>query len=145
MVLDNTDIIDNDQQKFYIDLDYFIFDASGIHVIITSRSSTVKKMTTLNAVEITNMKSSKTIELFQKYAKIKERGQNIATEMTQIVNKLGYLTLAITLTNLYVSVTDRLSFDIKQYFFEYRQRRKELLRRRTKRYIYQYRESVLNT
>ena len=136
MILDSTDIIDNDRDKSYIDLRYFIPDAPEVHVIITSRSSTAKEITTLNAVEVADMKPPEAIELFQRYAKIRERGQDIATEVAQIVNELGYLALAITLTGLYLSVTARLSSNIRRYLLEYREWRKELLRRRAKRHIH---------
>ena len=145
MVLDSADTIDDDQQKSYIDLDYFIPDAPGVHVVITSRSSTAKEMTTLDAVEVADMEPPEAVELFQRYAKIRERGQDITTEVAQIVNELGYLALAITLAGSYVSVTGRLSSDIRQYLLEYRERRKELLRRWAKRHIHQYGESVLST
>ena len=52
--------------------------------------------------------------------------------------------MAITLTDLYVSATPRLSSDIRRYLPEYRERRKELLQRRAKRHIHQYGESVLS-
>ena len=44
-----------------------------------------------------------------------------------------------------LTVTARLSSDIRRYLPEYQQRRKELLRRRAKRHIHQYGESVLST
>lgn len=57
MILDSADTIDDDQQKSYIDLNYFKPDAPGVHVIITSRSSTAKEMTTLDAVEVADRRS----------------------------------------------------------------------------------------
>ena len=145
VILDSADTIDDDQQKSYIDLDYFIPDAPGVHIIITSRSSTAKEMTTLDAVEVADIEPSEAVELFQRYAKIREKGQDIATEVTQIVKELGHLVLAITLAGLYVSETSHLSSNIRRYLLEYRERRKELLRRRAKRHIHQYGESVLST
>ncbi len=145
VILDSADTIDDDQQKSYIDLNYFIPDAPGVHIIITSRSSTAKDITTLDAVEVADMEPPEAVELFQRYAKIREKGQDIATEVAQIVKELGYLALAITLAGSYVSATPRLSSDIGRYLPEYRERRKELLRRRAKRHIHQYGESVLST
>ena len=91
------------------------------------------------------MEPPEAIELFQRYAKIRERGQDIVTKVAQIVKELGHLTLAITLAGSYVSITPRLSSDIRRYLPKYRERRKELLRRRAKRHIHQYGESVLST
>ena len=145
VVLDSADTIDDDQQTSYIDLDYFMPDAPGVHVVITSRSSTAKEMTTLDAVEVAEMEPSEARELFRRYAKLTEEGLDMTREVDEIVRELGYLALAITLAGSYVSVTPRLSSDIGRYLPEYRQRRKELLQRRATRYIHQYGESVLST
>ena len=145
VVLDSADTIDNDRHRCYIDLEYFLPDAPGVHVVITSRSSTAKEMTTLEAVKVADMEPPEAVELFQRCAKIEEKSQDIATEVAQIVKELGYLALAITLAGSYVSVTPRLSSDIRRYLPEYQQRRKELLRWRAKRHIHQYGESVLST
>ena len=145
LILDSADTIEDDQQKSYIDLDYFIPDAPGVHVIITSRSSIAKEMTTLEAVEVADMKPPEAVELFQRYAKIREKGQDIATEVAQIVKELGFLALAITLVDSYVLETARLSSDTGGYVPECRQGRKKLLRRRAKEHIHQYGESALST
>ncbi|KAL8799610.1 MAG: hypothetical protein Q9182_005761 [Xanthomendoza sp. 2 TL-2023] len=53
VVMDSADSIDNNQDRSYIDLRYFMPDALGVHIIIiTSRSSTVQEMTLLEAIEI---------------------------------------------------------------------------------------------
>ena len=65
MILDSANIIDNDRDKIYIDLKYFMPDAPEVHVVITSRSSTAKEITMLDAVEVTDMEPLEAIELFQ--------------------------------------------------------------------------------
>ena len=145
VVLDSADTIDNPQDQSYIDLEYFMPDAPGVHVVITSRSATVKEMTVLEAVEVADMEPSEAVALFRRYAKLQEEGQEIRTEVAQIVKELGHLALAITLAGSYVSVTPRLSSDIRRYLPEYRQRRKELLRQRPQQHIHRYGESVLST
>lgn len=142
VVLDSADTIDNDRDKSYIDLGYFMPDTPGVHVVITSRSSTAKEITTLDAVEVADMEPSEALELFRRYAKLTEEGPDVIKEVDGIVRELGYLALAITVAGSYVSVTARLSSDIRRYLPEYQQRRKELLRRRAKRHIHQYGESV---
>ena len=66
-------------------------------------------------------------------------------EIGRIVEELGYLALAITLTGSYVSMTLRLRSGITKYLPEYRRRRKELLQQRPKQYVHRYKESVLST
>ncbi len=55
VVLDSADEIDNPQNQPYIVLEYFMPDASGVHVLITSRSATAKELTVLEAVEVADM------------------------------------------------------------------------------------------
>ena len=109
---------EDDQQKSYIDLDYFIPDAPGVHVFITSRSSTAKDITTLDAVEVAEMEPPEARELFQRYVKLTEEELDVIREVDEIVRELGYLALAITLAGSYVSVTARLSSDIGRYLPE---------------------------
>ena len=64
VILDSADTIDNDREKSYIDLGYFMPDTPGMHVVITSRSSTAKEITMLDAVEVVDMEPLEAIELF---------------------------------------------------------------------------------
>ena len=114
VVLDSADTIDNPQDQSYIDLDYFIPDAPGVHVVITSRSATAKEMTVLEAIEVADMEPAEAVALFRRGAKLQEEEREIRTEVAQIVKELGYLALAITLAGSYISVTHRLSSDIRK-------------------------------
>lgn len=116
-----------------------------MYIIITSRSLTVQDITLLEATEVADMESSEVTELFRRCAKLQGVGPELETEMGQIVKELGYLALAITLAGSYISVTPRLSSNIRGYLPEYRRRRKELLRRRPKQQVHRYGESVLST
>ncbi|KAI4219521.1 MAG: hypothetical protein L6R36_008266 [Xanthoria steineri] len=78
------------------------------------------------------------------YKQLRQELYRVQTARAEIVKELGYLALAITLAGLYVSVTPRLSSNIRGYLPEYRRRRKELLRRRPKQQVYRYGESVLS-
>jgi NB-ARC domain len=145
VVLDSADTINHDHDRSYLNLEYFIPDAPGLHVIVTSRSSTVKELSALEAVEVADMEPSEAAELFQKCAKVRRVGQDAKAEVDRIVKELGCLALAITLAGVYVSMTPRLASDIFGYLPEYRQRRKELLRHRAKQAVYRYGDSVLST
>ena len=91
------DSIDNDRDKTYIDLRYFMSDASGVHIVITSRSLTAKEIIMLDAVEVADMEPLKAIELFQWYAMLIEEEPDVIREVDEIVRELGYLALAINL------------------------------------------------
>jgi hypothetical protein len=62
-----------------------------------------------------------------------------------IVKELGCLALAVMLAATYVRSTPRLQSNIQAYLPEYRQRRRELLRRKPESLVHQYSESVLTT
>ena len=145
VVLDSADTIDNNRDKSYIDLAYFMPDTPGVHVVITSRSSTAKGITQLDAVEVAEMELLEATELFKRSAKMKEVEPDKTREIERIVKELGYLALAITLAGSYVSVTPRLWSDIESYLPEYYERRREILQRQPMRHVHWYGESVLST
>jgi tetratricopeptide (TPR) repeat protein len=144
VVFDSADAIDDEEDKSYIDLRYFLPDAPSVTVIITTRSAIATEMTQLEEVNVAEMEPSEAAELFIRCAKLTNDSQ-AGTEVELIVKELGYLALAITLAGSYVSMTPRLSSDLKQFLPEYRRRRKALLSQKPKRLIHQYGESVLGT
>ena len=89
VVLDSADRIDNPDDQSYIDLTYFLPDAPGVHIVITSRSATAKEMTFLEAVEVAGLEPSEAVDLFRRCAKLQDERQDITTEVTQIVKELG--------------------------------------------------------
>lgn len=141
VVLDIADTIDNDHDKSYIDLDYFVPDAPGMYFIVALRSSAVRDITHLKAVEVAEMEPSKATKLFQRSVKMMKSEPDETREIETIVRELGHLALAITLVGSYISVTPLLSSDTKIYLPEYRIRRKELLQRRAKQYVNRYGEA----
>ena len=145
VVLHSADTIDDDQDRSYIDLRNFIPDAPGVHTIITSQSSTPGEIKTLESVEVTKMELAEATELFQLCAKIQDQGKDVEMEVCKIVIELGCSALAITLAGSYVSITPRLSSDVRKYLPEYHQQQKELLSRRPEQQIHRYGESVLST
>lgn len=64
VVTDRADNIKDDQHRLYINLRYFMPDAPGVNIIVTSRSWAVKEMTPLEAIEVADMESSEPTELF---------------------------------------------------------------------------------
>ncbi|KAF2804628.1 TPR-like protein [Mytilinidion resinicola] len=145
IVFDGADIIENEEVTEYIDIKRFIPDVASLHIIVTSRSSTAKDMTRLEGVQVGDMEEAQAAELFYKYSRLRRDNQDIEHEVRAIVKELGYLALAVTLASTYVGRTPRLQSDVKAYLPEYRQRRRELLKRKPESLIHQYSESVLTT
>ena len=86
-----------------------------MHVIIISLSSTAKEMTTLDVVEMADIEPAEAIELFQRCTKIKEKGQDIVTEVAHIVKELGHLAQVITLAGSYAVLIRLGIFDAGLY------------------------------
>ncbi|OSS43297.1 hypothetical protein B5807_12047 [Epicoccum nigrum] len=102
-------------------------------------------MTRLEGVQVGEMEAGQAAELFQRYAKLSCKSPGTQDEVLSIVKELGCLALAVTLAATYVGSTPRLQGNIKAYLPEYRQRRRELLRRKPVSLVHQYSESVLTT
>jgi tetratricopeptide (TPR) repeat protein len=145
MVFDGADTIEDGDAREYINIVHFVPDAAALDVIITSRSSTARDMTRLEGVQVGEMEAAQAAELFQKYARISRDDATVPDEVLAIVKELGCLALAVTLAATYVGSTPRLQSNIKAYLPEYRQRRRELLRRKPESLVHQYSESVLTT
>jgi hypothetical protein len=65
-------------------------------------------MTWLEAIEVADMKPVEAAEPFAQAPKLQNVGRDMETEMAWIVQKLGYLALAITLAASYVAATPQL-------------------------------------
>ncbi|KAL9071898.1 MAG: hypothetical protein Q9157_005304 [Trypethelium eluteriae] len=143
-VFDGADAIDDEKAKGYIAIKHFIPDIPSLHVVITTRTGAAKGMTRLGGVQVGDMEEAQAIDLFCRCSEV-QRDDGSIEEVKAIVRELGYLALAITLAGTYVGTTPRLQFDIKAYLPEYRQRRRELLKRKPESILHQYSESVLTT
>lgn len=64
MVFDGADTIDDTDASGYINIKHCIPNVASLHVIITSRSSTAKDMTTLEGVQVSEMEKTQAVELF---------------------------------------------------------------------------------
>jgi tetratricopeptide (TPR) repeat protein len=145
MVFDGADTIEDKEADGYINIRHFMPSTEKLDIIVTSRSSTAKDMTRLDGVQVGEMEAGQAAELFQKYAKIAHHDATVEDGVLCIVKELGCLALAVTLAATYVGSTPRLQGNIKAYLPEYRQRRRELLRRKPESLVHQYSESVLTT
>ena len=145
VVLDSADTIDNERNRSYINLEYFLPDAPEMHVVFTSRSVRGLDITPLEVVEVGEMEPPEARELFLPTAKMTATGLEGRSEIGRIVKELGYLALAITLVGSYVSAAPCLLSDIGKHLPKYWERRKEPLQRRPRQCVHRYGASVLST
>jgi hypothetical protein len=68
VVFDGADTSDNPKAKEYIDIKHFIPNVASLHVIVTTRSKTVKDMTRLDGVQVGEIEVGQATELFYRYS-----------------------------------------------------------------------------
>jgi hypothetical protein len=71
LVLDSADVIDDDDNEFYINLEFYLPDAPTVDVIIITRYIGAAEIATLAPVEVGEMETTESAELFRKCAKLK--------------------------------------------------------------------------
>jgi hypothetical protein len=108
MVFDGADTIEDKKTSEYINIKHFIPDVVSLHVIVISRSSTVKDMTQLEGVQVSEIEKTQAAELFYRSSQLQRDNQGVEDEIKAIIKKLRYLALAVTLTATYVGRIPRL-------------------------------------
>ncbi|KAH7304608.1 hypothetical protein B0I35DRAFT_401104 [Stachybotrys elegans] len=94
LIFDGADSLDQSDKSF-VALSEYIPGSPNVHIIITSRSSIAKSLSTFEGVYVGELTESESVELFLDCAEIDPRRENVSNEAKLIVNELGYLALAI--------------------------------------------------
>lgn len=144
-VMDSADAIEDTDDASFVDLNFYLPDGPRLDRIITTRSSRARDMSSRDGVEVAEMADGEAVQLFQKCAKLGQTSEKIQQAISEIVEELGYLALAVTLAGSYVRETPRLAANISLYLPEYRTRRDQLLSRSAHLNIHGYSDSVLST
>jgi hypothetical protein len=143
MVFDSADGIDeNDSAEPYIDIIFYLPDASLVDIVITTRCARAARITDLEVVEVGEMGPEEAVALFHKHAQLRCEGSDVDGEVSRIADELGFLALAIALAGSYVGAMPRLRSNVYLYLPEYRAQRRTLLDVKAKKYIPRYGESV---
>ncbi|KAH0543886.1 hypothetical protein FGG08_001787 [Glutinoglossum americanum] len=146
-VFDSADSIEDPKDPNFLDITTFIPSAPSVHVLVTTRSSTAPRMTSLKAVEVREMEQGEALDLFWNCSGLvqAEATSEHLKAAESIVKELGCLALAINLAGSYISATPRVSSNLALYLLEYRERRRFLLAQKPNKLVHQYGESVLTT
>ncbi|EEU40088.1 uncharacterized protein NECHADRAFT_76027 [Fusarium vanettenii 77-13-4] len=118
----------------FIRISNYIPRGKNVHVIITSRSSMARDLSTYDGIEIRTLKPPEAVKLFLACAKIEGATGKIRKQAELIAEELGHLPLALTIAGSYVARTPRLASDLSGYLKEHRER-KELLRQEPQQLI----------
>lgn len=102
IVFDGADQLTKRDQNF-IDLSRYIPGYPNVHIIITSRSSAMKRFSTFEGVNIGELYKYQAVELFFKCVEIPRTQDKTEAEVELIVTELECLALAITIAATYVS------------------------------------------
>jgi tetratricopeptide (TPR) repeat protein len=142
VIFDGADSL-HQTDKDFVELSEYCPGSLNTHIVITSRSSIAKSMSTFEGVSVEELEESESVELFLTCAEIQPARENVLTEAKAIVNELGHLALAVSMAGKYVSQTPRLSSNLSAYLDEFRNRRRDLLSETPDRLIARYHHSVM--
>lgn len=142
-VFDEADELSEKDDNF-VQISNYIPAGNKVHVIITSRSSIARDLSTYDGVEIRTLEPPDAVTLFLACAKIDEPTEETRKQVELIVNELGRLPLALTIGGSYVARTPRLAADLSQYLKEHRERL-DLLRLEPQQLIDMYGRSLMST
>jgi tetratricopeptide (TPR) repeat protein len=144
-VLDSADSIEDQDSAEHVDLWKFIVDVASADVVITTRVQSAKDMTDLEVVQVAELSSEESREIFIRRLGVSDPSLEMQREIDTVTEELGHFALAVSLAAAYVASTRRLKAHPAGYLVEYAQRKTTLLARRPKQHIDQYGESVLTT
>jgi len=144
-VMDSADVIDDEEDPFYIDLNHYLPDAPGIDIIVTTRSSRAQSMSSQAVVMVAEMAEDEAALLFRRCAMLPDANEETEQQIMTIVQELGCLALGVILAGSYVNETPRLWSDLQQYLDEYRAQRKQTLSQKVRPHEHRYSDSVLST
>ncbi|RKK82609.1 hypothetical protein BFJ68_g17525, partial [Fusarium oxysporum] len=142
VIFDGADSL-HQADKNFVPLSEYCPGSPHIHIIITSRSSIAKSMSTFEGVSVGELEESQSVELFLTCAEIQSARESVVAEAKLIVHELGYLALAISMAGKYVSQTPRLSSNLSTYLDEFRHRRRDLLSETPNELVAMYHHSVM--
>ncbi|RKK21427.1 hypothetical protein BFJ67_g17279 [Fusarium oxysporum f. sp. cepae] len=142
IIFDGADSLHQTDNDF-VALSEYCPGSPNTHIIITSRSSIAKSMSTFEGVSVEELEESQSVELFLTCAEIQLARENVVAETKLIVHELGYLALAVSMAGKYVSQTPRLSSNLSAYLDEFRSRRRDLLSETPDKLVARYHHSVM--
>ncbi|KAK0968529.1 hypothetical protein LTR54_018200, partial [Friedmanniomyces endolithicus] len=130
LMYDNADSLDDESGPYFIDLQHYLPDASGVEIIVTTRSQTATGMTELAAIEVGKLAAAEAADMFVCCSKLGDAAGAVREETALIVAELDYLALVVTLAGAYVAATPRICSNVAEYLPQYRRRWKALLGRK---------------
>ncbi|KAH7233835.1 uncharacterized protein BKA55DRAFT_598050 [Fusarium redolens] len=103
VIFDGADSL-HQTDKSFVALSEYCPGSPNIHIIITSRTSIAKSMSTFEGVSVGELEESQSVELFLTCAEIRPPRDNVVAEAEFIVKELGYLALAISMAGNVMTV-----------------------------------------
>ncbi|MBA7490595.1 hypothetical protein ES702_01133 [subsurface metagenome] len=142
-IMDSADAIDHEREApSYIDIQRYLPDALNLDIIVTTRSSRARCMSSYDSVEVEKMSKTEAKLLFLRNANMLHKCEEADREASKIVEELGCLALAVALAGSYVSET---KIEVQQYLPRYRADRTRMLALKPRKLEHQYTEGVLST
>lgn len=127
----------------YVPLSEYFPASLNIHIIITSRASIAKALSTFEGVPVGDLEESQSVELFLNCAEIQSSQEEVLSQVKEIVHEMGHLALAISIAGKFVSQNPRLRSNLSEYLKDFRRRRHNLLSEKPEELIERYNHSVM--
>ncbi|EGU77181.1 hypothetical protein FOXB_12308, partial [Fusarium oxysporum f. sp. conglutinans Fo5176] len=142
IIFDGADSL-HQTDKNFVGLSEYCPGSPNTHIIITSRSSIAKSMSTFEGVSVEELEEWQSVELFLACAEIQPAREDVVAETKLIVHELGNLALAVSMAGKYVSQTPQLSTNLSAYLDEFRHRRRDLLSETPDEVVTRYHHSIM--
>ena len=101
-MFNGADELENANNAEFVDLSHYMPGSPHVHVIVTSRNSTARDLSTFKGIHVRELEEPQATELFAKCARIPDI-EGVEDDIKRIVEELGYLALAVTLAGAYIS------------------------------------------
>jgi len=143
LVFDSADNMHNSQAADFFSLSRYLPASPHLDVIITTRARPTPGLSELAPVEVAELGPDEAARLFFRCSGTQDLDSETTEEVSNIVEELGNLALAVTLAGAWVAATPHKG--VKDYLPDYRRRRNAFLRRKADSNAHSYEKSVLAT
>lgn len=143
LVFDSADNMHDSQAADFFSLHRYLPASPHLDVIITTRARPTPGLSELAPVEVAELGPNEAAQLFFCCSGTQDSDHEVTEEVSNIVEELGHLALAVTLAGAWVVATPHKS--VKDYLPDYLARRSAFLRRKADSNAHNYEKSVFAT
>jgi hypothetical protein len=141
-ILDNADNVNVVGATDDVDLERYLPDASCVDIIVTTRNQSVQHMSSLPAIQVTELDHIEERDLFIRRAGMSNPTPQAMEDIDRIVEHLGHLALAVKLAGAYVASNPHTKARLGEYLRQLRVDESGFLDQRPQRHVDRYEQSI---